>query len=638
MPVLKKIRQGLGKLIKKISRSKTKADTYCVGIDLGTTKTSVGYMSLSRNQKIGFINFTDDGDSPLPSVVALERPSAEMSNPHILKAYLGEDILKDNRAFLRDKDSLATWGIYPRAKLSIGKGSFDKDDYPESLLKRFPEVTPEDIIACILSYVRIAFKKQVHQDLLEATITVPASWDPEQRRATKMAAYMAGFKNVFLLEEPIAALLKVIDVGEYKNRSENIMIVDFGGGTCDVAIVAIENDEIRLKGTGAKNRLGGELVDEILLEDFIIQIKGDSGLADEYKSNETAYKEFLRNLRDLEDDANIRSSLRRQLEILKREINKEMINRSKTSVPNNSGLKLDAAESMDETLRNLQSNSTKKPKDIYYKPISVQGIIGTYEYALPYVRFSKLLTLPRPELPQNLNQQNSDSKGSMSVISAFDAILKDVLEAYNPTKEKIGKVFLVGGSSYLYFVKERIHEKLFHELKAKEVNEKIQARKNREDAVVEGATLYDFQRRSENVIFKSKLFYNLQIEGDESTLIEENIPIDIDGYETGAKLYTLKVTDEVPPEKPVRFRLIRSGGTIGKKSISKEIEHSMPIRPKQELQLKFRVTSDSIIFIEGKDFVSDEILKSKETYPVIPEEGLQKKVDAFRMIFTNLIN
>jgi len=101
-------------------------------------------------------------------------------------------------------------------------------------------------------------------------ITIPASFDTVQSNATKEAGELAGFKNVLLLQEPIAASLA------YANKEKNIdlrnsqwIVYDFGGGTFDVAIVKIVEGELTVIDHEGDNYLGGTDFDAKIVEELI---------------------------------------------------------------------------------------------------------------------------------------------------------------------------------------------------------------------------------------------------------------------------------------------------------------------------------------------------------------------------------
>ena len=101
-------------------------------------------------------------------------------------------------------------------------------------------------------------------------ITIPASFDTIQSNATKEAGELAGFKNVILLQEPIAASLA------YANKEKNIdlrnsqwIVYDFGGGTFDVALVKIVEGELTVVDHEGDNYLGGTDFDSKIVEELI---------------------------------------------------------------------------------------------------------------------------------------------------------------------------------------------------------------------------------------------------------------------------------------------------------------------------------------------------------------------------------
>ena len=80
-------------------------------------------------------------------------------------------------------------------------------------------------------------------------ICIPAEFTEVERRAVQEAAEQAGAKKVFMIEETIAAALGAgVDISE----PFGTMIVDIGGGTCDVAVISlggiVKGESIRVAG------------------------------------------------------------------------------------------------------------------------------------------------------------------------------------------------------------------------------------------------------------------------------------------------------------------------------------------------------------------------------------------------------
>ncbi|HWI57957.1 MAG TPA: Hsp70 family protein, partial [Bacillota bacterium] len=104
----------------------------------------------------------------------------------------------------------------------------------------------------------------------EIILTVPASFDAAARDLTLQAATQAGLKNVTLLEEPQAALYAWLEVtGEgfrkHVKTGDVILVVDVGGGTTDLSLIAVteQNGEVQLTrvAVGDHILLGGDNMD-----------------------------------------------------------------------------------------------------------------------------------------------------------------------------------------------------------------------------------------------------------------------------------------------------------------------------------------------------------------------------------------
>jgi hypothetical protein len=104
----------------------------------------------------------------------------------------------------------------------------------------------------------------------EIILTVPASFDAAARELTLQAATQAGLKNVTLLEEPQAALYAWLEAAGDKFRKQVkagdvILVVDVGGGTTDLSLIAVTEQKGELQLTriavGDHILLGGDNMD-----------------------------------------------------------------------------------------------------------------------------------------------------------------------------------------------------------------------------------------------------------------------------------------------------------------------------------------------------------------------------------------
>ncbi|MCL4171292.1 UNVERIFIED_CONTAM: hypothetical protein GTU68_032724, partial [Idotea baltica] len=102
-------------------------------------------------------------------------------------------------------------------------------------------------------------KNFIHDEPAPASIviTIPAAFDTVQSNATKKAGQEAGFAEVVLLQEPIAACLAFANKKNEQDKSGRWLVYDLGGGTFDVAIVEIGDTELKIVDHKGDNFLGG---------------------------------------------------------------------------------------------------------------------------------------------------------------------------------------------------------------------------------------------------------------------------------------------------------------------------------------------------------------------------------------------
>lgn len=127
--------------------------------------------------------------------------------------------------------------------------------------------TPIELSALILKELTSFIADEKPQSVV---ITIPASFDTVQSNATKKSGQLAGFQEVVLLQEPIAACLAYANNQEQDNTEEkNWLVYDFGGGTFDVALVKINERELKVIDHEGNNFLGGVDLDHLIIENLL---------------------------------------------------------------------------------------------------------------------------------------------------------------------------------------------------------------------------------------------------------------------------------------------------------------------------------------------------------------------------------
>ena len=213
------------------------------GIDLGTTNSAIAKFVKGEVQI--FTNPLDTGRSTLPSVVAFKKDKVFVGNE--AKTYWEK----------RPKDVVGTF------KRKMGTS----ESYKIASINQ--SKTPIELSAYVLKELKTFVQTG---EVLEAVVlTIPASFDTIQSNATKAAGEQAGFKQVVLLQEPIAASLAYANkVKEKELKDGQWLVYDLGGGTFDVALVKIQDGEMKVIDHEGDNFLGGADFDRLIVEKMLI--------------------------------------------------------------------------------------------------------------------------------------------------------------------------------------------------------------------------------------------------------------------------------------------------------------------------------------------------------------------------------
>lgn len=218
-----------------------------VGVDLGTTNTVVGIQT----------------DTTGPRTLEIAQPVFERN------VFETRDHIKSAVYFESAKTAVV--GAFAAHRLeafrSIKSRMGTRWRMPHPFSADFM-LTPSYISAHILKLAFNEILKQYAEWDQTAIITVPASFNTDQRSDTLRAAALAGFQGVRLLDEPTAAFYYFFEQNREAFKSEEeqrVLVFDFGGGTLDVSIIRVQargaNLTVDAFGRSRYNNLGGDDID-----------------------------------------------------------------------------------------------------------------------------------------------------------------------------------------------------------------------------------------------------------------------------------------------------------------------------------------------------------------------------------------
>lgn len=234
---------------------------YAIGIDLGTTNCVMAKTELAQDLRTS-------EEAPPVSVVAipqLTKPGEVETHPQ-----LPSFLYQAHESELAETDTALPWTAKPNALVgSIARnlgsktplrlvasakswlchGGVDRraEFLPLNAAEDVAKVSPLMASVRYLEHLVAAWDAEHPSEPLagqEVVVTIPASFDPAARELTAEAAHLAGIQHLTLLEEPLAAVYAWIqaqgkDWREFLTVGDILLVVDVGGGTTDLSLIAV---------------------------------------------------------------------------------------------------------------------------------------------------------------------------------------------------------------------------------------------------------------------------------------------------------------------------------------------------------------------------------------------------------------
>ena len=244
-----------------------------IGIDLGTTNSVVAIMEGSEVTVIP----NQEGDRTTPSVVAFNQNgetivgsparNQRVTNPtrtvYSVKRFMGR---RHNE--VSSEETMVPYKVVGAADEYV-KIEIDGKQY-----------TPQEVSAKTLRKLKEAAESYLGHKVNKAVITVPAYFNDAQRQATKDAGQIAGLEVARIINEPTAAAMAYgLDKN---NQDQKIVVFDLGGGTFDVSVLELNDDDgmkvFEVISTAGDTHLGGDDFDEVLIHYVADEFKKSNGI------------------------------------------------------------------------------------------------------------------------------------------------------------------------------------------------------------------------------------------------------------------------------------------------------------------------------------------------------------------------
>jgi hypothetical protein len=257
---------------------------FSVGIDLGTTHCVLSYADLE--------NIDDEEFSPevlaIPQLTSPGSVEEKLQLPSFLYLAHAAELAEDSTSLpwtakpdylvgeiARNLGSKTPIRLVSSAKSWLCHAGVDCKEpiLPAEAPDEVERVSPFEATTAYLQHLCdawLSLNPNAPLEQQDVVITVPASFDPAARELTVEAARAVGLDQAILLEEPQAALYSWIEKshGDWRKHAEVgdiILVIDIGGGTTDLSLIAVTQQEGNLELTrvavGDHILLGGDNMD-----------------------------------------------------------------------------------------------------------------------------------------------------------------------------------------------------------------------------------------------------------------------------------------------------------------------------------------------------------------------------------------
>ena len=259
-----------------------------VGFDFGTTNSLISVVRGNRT-----INFLDDEQQPIPSVVCYEGA----------QKILGREA--------KERLSQAGLGVHGNIvrspKMYLGR---------DSVFIEGTERSPVEIVADVVQHIlqQAQSGSRDVEDISAAVVTIPVDMEGYRRRALRDAFKIAGLRIVQFVHEPLAALyglFRVQDSSAMLRQYDGklILVFDWGGGTLDLTLCRPMGDMVVQLMNDGTDEVGGDIFDEAIMNDLERKVRSARGLDENVDTHPGAKPRLMHRCERAKIDLSSRSSV-----------------------------------------------------------------------------------------------------------------------------------------------------------------------------------------------------------------------------------------------------------------------------------------------------------------------------------------
>ena len=412
-------------------------NTTFVGIDFGTSTTVVSIAVLGKNNE--------------PLIVKPIELNQKLSDGAIYSSYKVPSVV----AWYNNNLLVGEGASQLKFKLRQGKNlwhsfkmEFGEDvgcKYPNSELGKNHEnltiLNPIDVAKIFFKYLKVQIEKYIQTNNLPQNIkyavSIPASFEANQRKDLVESLESNGFRidKQSLIDEPNAAFLSYVTSATNEGLQlkfpedsyPNILVFDFGAGTCDISILEVGKDN---NGVYSKNiaisrfeKLGGNDIDKLIAVDILLpQLLKNSG----FKVSDFRTRE----LNEL-----IIPKLLKPAELLK--------------------IKISEAISLKATTLVLTELALSKDYLTLGTNITIDTSKGVLTLEEPRLSFTEFAGINSVFTDENEKSNATRIENEVEFISVFNPI-KSALKKAKINKDQIDYVLFIGGSAKNIFIQKSV--------------------------------------------------------------------------------------------------------------------------------------------------------------------------------------